>query len=135
MRGQMCFVWLGAVWRGVADRKIAHKNKLSLEEKDMTTKEAIELEKKCEELINKSLSITNCTLSFTLSSRLRISTNTEYYILSKDLERIDYFNFVGFYEDFAETCDNILTVVKENIEDFKKLYWSYDHIKELEEEI
>lgn len=101
----------------------------------MTTKEAIDLEKKCEDLINKSLSITNCRISFTLSSRINIGTGTEYYILSKDLERIDYFNFVGFYEDFAEACDKILTTVKENIEDFKTLYWSYDHIKELGEEV
>lgn len=101
----------------------------------MTTKEAIDLEKKCEELINKSLDITNCRISFTLSSRINIGTGTEYYILSKDLEHIEYFNFLGFYDDFTENCDKILTAVKENIEDFKTLYWSYDHIKELEEEV
>lgn len=97
----------------------------------MTNQEAIELEERCDSLMSEYLK-EDCTVSLALSNRLKINFDNNYITLNKTLDGAYYVRYVGFYEDLAEHIKTAIKCVRDNKEDFDKLIWSYEHIRELE---
>lgn len=101
----------------------------------MTKQEAIKLEKKCEKYIEEAIKDyyrdTQIMISMTLTSRLKISLGSDYVVLDKYMGNFDYIHYVGEWSDLLDIKEQILRVLVDHIEEFDKLYWSYEHIKEL----
>lgn len=98
----------------------------------MTKKEAIELENKCDELMSEYLN-EDCTVSMALSGRFKVSFGDNYITLTKDISTASYVKFHGYYSDLEEHIDSAIKCIKENIDIFNELIWSYEHISEIKE--
>jgi hypothetical protein len=98
----------------------------------MTKKEAIELENKCDELMSRYLN-KYCNVSMALNGRLKVSFDDNYITLTKDISTAWYVKFNGFYLELEEYIDSIIKCVKDNVDIFNELMWSYEHISEITE--
>ena len=98
----------------------------------MTKLEALELEKKCDELMSSYLH-TECSVSMALTGELKVDFCGTYITLTKDYKDASYINFVGFYFDLKDCIDAIVRCVDANRALFDELMWSYENIRSLEE--
>lgn len=98
----------------------------------MTKKEAIELENKCDELMSEYLD-EDCSVSMALSGRFKVKFDDNYITLTKDISTVSYVKFHGYYSDLEEHINSAIKCIKENIDVFNKLIWSYEHISEITE--
>ena len=98
----------------------------------MTKQEAIELENKCDELMSEYLD-EDCSVSMALSGRFRVKFDDNYITLTKDISTASYVKFHGYYPDLEEHINSAIKCIKENIDIFNKLIWSYEHISEITE--
>ena len=99
----------------------------------MTVKEAIALEALCENLISNEIN-TSVQICMNLAGRLKVSFDEHYIVLNDDLDGVSYINFCGNYSDLLRYIDEILCCVCDNEEKFKKLLWSYENRRELQED-
>lgn len=97
----------------------------------MTTKEAREIENICDALTSHYLK-EECTVSWALSSRLKIEFDGNYININKDMKTVDYICYTGDYNDLQEHIEKIVTCIAENQTVFGKLFWSYDHMRDLD---
>lgn len=98
----------------------------------MTKLEALELEKKCDELMSEYLD-RDCCVSLALTGRLKVLFGDgDYITLSKDNKSASYVNFQGYYSDLEEYISTIVRCIEENNDVFNKLIWSYENLNELE---
>lgn len=98
----------------------------------MTKLEALELEKRCDELMSSYLH-TECSVSMALTGKLKVEFNGGYITLTKDYRDAEYINFTGFYFDLKNCIDAIIRCVEANVVLFDKLMWSYENISSLED--
>lgn len=98
----------------------------------MTKQEAIELENKCDKLMSEYLN-EDCTVSMALSGRFKVKFDDDYITLTKDISTASYVKFHGYYSDLEEHINSIIKCIKENIDTFNELIWSYEHISEITE--
>ena len=98
----------------------------------MTKQEAIELEKKCDELMSEYLN-EDCNVSMALSGRFKVSFGDNYITLTKDISTASYVKFHGYYSDLEEHISSVIKCIKENIDIFNELIWSYEHLNEITE--
>ena len=99
----------------------------------MTKTEALEIEKKCDELMSNALSW-DCNVSQALTGRLKVAFDSNFINVSSDFSEVQYVGFHGYYEELITYCRKILQCLNENRELFEKLMWSYSHIMELTNE-
>lgn len=105
----------------------------SRKEKCMTKSEAIALEALCEKLISQEIN-TSVQICMNLAGRLKVSFDDHFIVLNDDLDGVSYINFCGFYTDLLHNIEKILCCVSDNEENFKKLLWSYENRRELQED-
>lgn len=99
----------------------------------MTKKEAIELETCCDKLISESTGY-DCSVSQALGGNLRIQFGESNISISKyDLDTPAWVHYIGDYYSLQSFIDSVRVVIRSNKEIFKKLMWSYENIRELEE--
>lgn len=98
----------------------------------MTKLEALELEKRCDELMSSYLH-TKCSVSMALTGKLKVEFGCDYITLTKDYKDATYINFTGFYWDLKDCIDAIIRCVDANRELFDELMWSYENISSLED--
>ena len=99
----------------------------------MTKKEALELERKCDNLLSEATGYT-CTVSQALGGNLRILFGENNISLSKhDLDTPEWAHYIGDYGELQSFISSVCVVIRNNKEIFKKLMWSYANIRELEE--
>lgn len=99
----------------------------------MTKTEAIALEVLCEKLISKAIS-TSAEISMNLTGRLKVRFDENFIVLNDDLDGVSYINFCGYYSSLLMYIDEILCCVIDHKEKFKKLLWSYENRRELQED-
>lgn len=97
----------------------------------MTKQEAIELENKCDELMSKYLE-EKCRVSLALTGKLKIEFDGNYITINKKLKEVDYVNCVGYYGWLQYIIEKAFDCIYDHEDDFDKLIWSYEHIRELE---
>lgn len=99
----------------------------------MTKKEAIELETHCDKLLSESTGY-DCSVSQALGGNLRIQFGESHISISKyDLDTPAWVHYIGDYYSLQSFIDSVRVVIRNNKEIFKKLMWSYENIRELEE--
>ena len=98
----------------------------------MTKIEALELEKKCDELMSAYLR-TECSVSMALTGKLKVEFGGVYITLTKDYSDASYINFTGFYFDLKDCIDAVIRCVNANKTLFDELMWSYENISSLED--
>lgn len=99
----------------------------------MTKKEACDIERSCEELLYRYLN-RPCSVSLALTGKLKISFDDNFITLNDDYETVDFIKFFGWNGHLQDTIDTVKTCIKDNKELFNTLIWSYEHIRELEDE-
>ena len=99
----------------------------------MTKLEAIELERKCDELMCECLHTDCCSVSMALTGKLKVEFNGDYITLTDDYSDASYINFSGFYYDLKDCINAIVRCVEANMAMFDELMWSYKNISSLEE--
>lgn len=98
----------------------------------MTKKEAISIERTCDQLLSDNTGF-KCSCSMALNGHLKINIDKYLMLISKhDLHTLTYFSYEGFYEDFDDILTKIQRVIDENRVLFERLMWSYEHIADLE---
>lgn len=99
----------------------------------MTREEAKVLELACDKLLSDAVG-ENCSVSMALAGHLRIRFGENNMTISKhDLFTVEWINYTGDFTVLLDEIDVIQKTIQENIESFKRLMWSYEHIRELEE--
>ena len=98
----------------------------------MTKQEAIELENKCDELMSEYLD-EDCSVSMALSGRFKVKFDDNYITLTKDISTASYVKFHGYYSGLEEHINSAIKCIKENIDVFNELIWSYEHLSEITE--
>lgn len=99
----------------------------------MTREEARALELTCEKLLFDATG-ENCSVSMALSGHLRIQFGENNMTISKhDLFTVEWMNYNGDFTVLLDEIDVIQKTIQENNKLFKRLMWSYEHIRELGE--
>lgn len=99
----------------------------------MTKQEALELERSCDEKMSSYLN-EDCEMSLALTGKLKISFDNGFFTLNTKKYSVCYVKYMGDYADLLEKIDQAITCIKENREEFDKLIWSYEHIRDLDED-
>lgn len=98
----------------------------------MTKEEALRLENRCDKIMSGYLG-KECTVSMTLTGKLKIILNGDYITWNMTCNDVDYVWWVGFYNDLVETIGKVKECIGDNRDIFEQLIWSYNHRTELEE--
>lgn len=98
----------------------------------MTKQEAIELEKRCDELLSKIYPCDECFLCMTLSGNLKFQKNSNYITLHHKSFEIDYIKWTGSMYELEDFIEKVKQCYNENKDTFKLLLLSYQI--ELEDE-
>lgn len=99
----------------------------------MTKTEAMEIEKKCDQLATEVLG-EKCKISFNLAGNFNFNLgNYGSLSIKPDGSVVDWIQYTGFYGDLIEFADKALECIKDNQKLFQQLKWSYEHVKELED--
>ena len=98
----------------------------------MTKKEALKLEKSCDNLLTKATGYT-CSVSQALGGNLRIQFGENNITINKyDLDTPELVHYIGDYGDLQSFIISVRVAIRKNKELFEKLMWSYENIRELE---
>lgn len=99
----------------------------------MTKKEALELETKCDNLLSEATGY-DCSVSQALGGNLRIQFGENNISVSKyDLRTPEWVHYIGDYGDLQSFISSAQFAIRENKDLFKKLMWSYENSRWLEE--
>ena len=85
------------------------------EEITMTHQEARELEAKCEKYLS-DITGEKCTISFTITEKIRINFLDSYIVISKDFTDVEYFDFTRSFSTFKDIVEAILDTIQKNFE-------------------
>lgn len=98
----------------------------------MTREEARALELACDKLLSDATE-EHCSVSMALAGHLRIQFGENNMTISKhDLLTVEWVNYNGDFTALLDEIDVIQKTIQENNRLFKRLMWSYEHIRELE---
>ena len=100
----------------------------------MKLSEAIELERQCDELLNKAIN-RDAEVSLSLSGYFKITFDDYFICVNIDGTDCGYVKFTGFKSELDNYCEEIMGTIRENRELFEKLKWSYDYRSELENDV
>ncbi len=99
----------------------------------MKREEAKTLELACDKLLS-DVTEEHCNVSMALARHLRIQFGENNMTISKhDLFTVEWVNYNGDFTVLLDEIDVIQKTIQENNRLFKRLMWSYEHIRELEE--
>ncbi len=99
----------------------------------MKREEAKTLELACDKLLS-DVTEEHCNVSMALGRHLRIQFGENNMTISKhDLFTVEWVNYNGDFTVLLDEIDVIQKTIQENNRLFKRLMWSYEHIRELEE--
>ena len=99
----------------------------------MTKKEALKLEKCCDNLISKAAGCT-CSVSQALGGNLRIQFGENNISINKyDLDTPEWVHYIGDYGELQSFISSVRVAIRKNKGLFEKLMWSYTNVRELEE--
>ena len=99
----------------------------------MTKKEALKLEKSCDNLLTKATGF-SCSVSQALGGNLRIQFGENNITINKyDLDTPEWVHYIGDYGELQSFISSVRVAIRKNKGLFKKLMWSYANVRELEE--
>lgn len=99
----------------------------------MTKKEALKLEKCCDNLLTKATGHT-CSVSQVLGGNLRIQFGENNITINKyDFDTPEWVHYIGDYPELQSFIISVRVAIRKNKELFEKLMWSYANVRELEE--
>ena len=99
----------------------------------MTKKEALELETNCDKLLSESTGYA-CSVSQALGGNLRIEFGENNISINKyDMDTPEWVDYIGDYGDLQSFIISAQVAIRKNKDLFKKLMWSYENSRWLEE--
>lgn len=99
----------------------------------MTKKEALKLEKSCDDLLTKASGYI-CIVSQALGGNLRIQFGDNNIAINKyDLDTPEWVHYIGDYSELQSFLSCVRIAIRKNKELFRNLMWSYANIREIED--